>query len=264
MTTQMIERMAVELDGQGAPVVLVHGLGGTSNFYTPQTMALAERYRTIRPDLPGSGRSSAWEKTSIQGFVDALVRLLGALSLEAAHFVGHSMGTIVCQHLAVQQPRLVRSLVLFGPLPAPPDAARQGLRDRAQKARASGMADIADAIVQAATSADTRRNQPAVAAGIREMLMRQDPEGYARTCEALAGAEAADARRIACPTLLVTGDEDAIAPASVARVLTERIEGARLTVLNRCGHWTALERAAECSAALKDFYAQGVLQTARA
>ena len=60
MTTQMIERMAVELDGQGTPVVLVHGLGGTSNFYTPQAAALAERYWTIRPDLPGSGRSPAW------------------------------------------------------------------------------------------------------------------------------------------------------------------------------------------------------------
>ena len=84
MTTQLVERMAVELDGQGAPVVLVHGLGGTSNFFTPQVMALAERYRTIRPDLPGSGRSPAWEKTSIQIFVDALVRLLSALSLDGA------------------------------------------------------------------------------------------------------------------------------------------------------------------------------------
>src|SRR5437870_3996588 len=77
MTTQMIERMAVELDGQGTPVILVHGLGGTSNFYTPQAAALAERYWTIRPDLPGSGRSPAWEQTTIQSFVDALVRLLG-------------------------------------------------------------------------------------------------------------------------------------------------------------------------------------------
>jgi len=263
MTTQMIERMAVELDGQGTPVVLVHGLGGTSNFYTPQAAALAERYWTIRPDLPGSGRSPAWEQTTIQSFVDALVRLLGRLSIDGAHFVGHSMGTIVCQHLAVQQPRLVRSLVLFGPLSAPPEAARQGLRDRARKARAGGMADIADAIIQAATSADTRRTQPVVVACIREMLMRQDPEGYARTCEALAAVDAADAGRIACPTLLETGDEDAIAPASGARALAERIRGARLTVLNRCGHWTALERAGECTGALKDFYAQGALQMAR-
>jgi len=264
VSSRILERMAVEIEGQGAPIVLVHGLGGTSNFYTPQAGALAERYQTIRPDLPGSGRSPAQEQTSIQGFVDRLLRLLGALGLEAAHFVGHSMGTIVCQHLAVQQPRLVRSLALFGPLTAPPEAARQGLRDRAQKARSAGMADIADAVVQAATSADTKRNQPVAVACIREMLMRQDAEGYARTCEALAAAEAADAARIACPTLLVAGDEDAVASASGARALAERIAGARVQVLGRCGHWTTLERAAECTAALKEFYAQGAPHAARA
>jgi 3-oxoadipate enol-lactonase len=264
MTSRIVERMAVEIEGQGEAVVLVHGLGGTSNFYTPQAGALAERYQTIRPDLPGSGRSPAQAQTSIQGFVDGLVRLVRTLELERAHFVGHSMGTIVCQHLAVQQPRLVRSLVLFGPLAAPPDAGRQGLRDRARKARADGMAEIADAIIQAATSAETRRNQPVTVACVREMLMRQDPEGYARTCEALAAAEAADARRIACPALLVTGDEDAVAPASGARALAERIDGARVSVLNRCGHWTTLERAAECTAALKEFHAQGALHAARA
>jgi 3-oxoadipate enol-lactonase len=264
MTSRIVERMAVEIDGQGEAVVLVHGLGGTSNFYTPQVGALAERYQAIRPDLPGSGRSPAQAETSIPGYVDALVRLLRGLGLERAHFVGHSMGTIVCQHLAVQQPRLVRSLVLFGSLAAPADAGRQGLRDRAQKVRAGGMAEVADAIIQATTSAETRHSQPVTVACIREVLMRQDPEGYARSCEALAAAEAADARRIACPALLVTGDEDAVAPASGARALAERIDGARVSVLNRCGHWTTLERAAECTAALRDFYTQAALHVARA
>src|SRR5262249_59391130 len=119
--------------------------------------------------------------------------------------------------LRVARPGLVRGVWVSGPLPARPDAARQGLRARARKARSAGMADIADAVVQAATSADTKRNQPVAVACIREMLMRQDAEGYARTCEALAAAEAADAARIACPTLLVAGDEDAVASASGAR-----------------------------------------------
>ena len=255
MSTQVVERMAVEVDGQGDAILFVHGLGGTSNVFTPQVMALGGRYRTVRADLPGSGRSPAGGSLSIGGFAEAIVRLARVLGVERAHLVGHSMGTIVCQHVAVSEPRLVRSLALFGPLLAPPDPARQAMRDRAAKARAEGMAGIADAILQGATSGDTRANNPVGAALVRELLMRQDAEGYAKTCEALAGAAAADVKRIGCPTLLVTGDEDAVAAPSAVRAMGEQINGARVVVLNRCGHWTTLERAGECSAALKEFLA---------
>ena len=255
MSTETIERLAVEVDGRGDALLCVAGLGGTSNFYTPLALAFAGRYRVVRPDLPGSGRSPAREETSIQGFVEALRRLARTLGIERAHVVGHSMGSIVCQHLALQEPRLVRSLALLGPLLAPPDAVRQGLKDRAKKARAEGMAGIADQILQAATSTDTRNNQPVAAALVRELVMRQDPEGYARCCEALAAAEPAEIQRIACPTLLVAGDEDAVATPSAARAMSERIPGARVVVLPRCGHWTTLERPVECIAALNEFYA---------
>jgi pimeloyl-ACP methyl ester carboxylesterase len=255
MSTQIIERMAVEVDGSGDAVICIHGLGGTSNTFTPQMRVLDGRCRVVRPDLPGSGRSPAGGTLTIQGFVDAVVRMAGVLGIERAHLIGHSMGTIVCQHIAVQQPRLARSLFLAGPLLAPADAARKGLKDRAGKARTEGMAPIADAIVQAATSADTKSNQPVTVALVREMLMRQDAEGYARTCEALAEAGAADVGRIGCPTVLLTGDEDAVAPPTEVRALAGRIAGARASVFNRCGHWATFERAAEVNAVLKEFYA---------
>jgi pimeloyl-ACP methyl ester carboxylesterase len=236
-------------------MILVHGLGGTSNVFTPQVMALGSRYRTVRPDLAGSGRSPSSRPLSIDGLVDAVLKSARVLGIDRAHFVGHSMGTIVCQHIAASEPRLVRSLTLFGPLLAPPEPARQGLRERAAKARAEGMAGIADANVQTATSGDTKSNNPVAVALVRELLMRQDAEGYARNCEALAAAEAADVKRIGCPSLLVTGDEDAIASQSSVRAMAQQISGARIVVLNRCGHWATLERAAECSAALKEFCA---------
>ena len=90
-------------------------------------------------------------------FVEALVSVCSRLGITRAHWLGHSMGTIVCQHLAVAQPKLVRSLALFGPLAAPTDAARAGVRARAAKARsegAVGMQDISETLVQAALSAD--------------------------------------------------------------------------------------------------------------
>jgi 3-oxoadipate enol-lactonase len=252
--TLAVERMQIEVEGSGDPVIMLHGLGGTSNTFCPQVIGLGGRYRTIRPDLPGSGRSPATGPVSIQGLTDAVARAAKAVGAERAHFVGHSMGTIVCQYLAEQHPGLVRSLTLFGPIHTPPDPARQGLKARAAKARAEGMSEIADQIVEAALSRDTKSNQPVTVALVREFIMRQDAEGYAKNCEALAAAEPADLSRIKCPVRLVAGDEDPVAPASNARTMAERLGDARLTVLNRCGHWTTIERPQECNQVLKELY----------
>jgi pimeloyl-ACP methyl ester carboxylesterase len=256
MATRFVDRMAVEVDGDGDAVLLVHGLGGSSNVWTPLLPALA-RHRAIRPDLPGSARSARVEgPLSIERFVDAMQRVCGAVAAERVHVVAHSLGTIVAFHLAVAAPGLVRSLALFGPLLAPADAIRAGIRARGEKARTegeAGMQEIANALVQAATSSETKARRPVAATLVRELLMRQPPDGYARTCEALAEARSADVSKLACPVLLVTGDEDAVAPASSVRQIAERIPGCRLEILRGCGHWTTIEKPDECTDLLRRF-----------
>ncbi len=257
MATRFVDRMAVEIDGEGDAVLLVHGLGGSSNVWSPVMPALA-RHRAIRPDLPGSARSSRVEgELSIERFVEAMLRVCGAIGVERAHVAAHSLGTIVAFHLAVAEPRLVRSLALFGPLLAPADAIRPGIRQRGAKARSegdAGMQEIANSLVQAATSSETRARRPATVALVREFLMRQPADGYARTCDALAAAQPAEVAKIACPVLLVTGDEDAIAPAQSVRQIAERLPGCRLEILRGCGHWTPIEKPDECNDLLRRFY----------
>jgi 3-oxoadipate enol-lactonase len=259
MATRFVERMAVEIDGDGDAVLMIHGLGGSSNVWTPLLPTFA-RYRTVRPDLPGSARSARVEgPLSIERFVQAMLRVAGAAGVERAHVVAHSLGTILAFHLAAAEARFVRSLALFGPLLAPADAIRGGIRGRGEKARAegeAGMQEIANALVQAATSAETKAKRPVAVALVREFLMRQPPDGYARTCEALADAQPADTSKITCPTLLVTGDEDAVAPAGAVRQIAERIPGCRVEILRGCGHWTTIEKPDECNEALRRFYAQ--------
>jgi 3-oxoadipate enol-lactonase len=259
MATRFVERVAVEVAGEGEPVLMIHGLGGTSNVWTPLLPALG-RYRTLRPDLPGSGRSERVEgPLTIARFVDAMRRVCRQADVERAHVVAHSLGTIVAFHLAVAEPALVRSLALFGPLACPPDPARAPLRARAAATRrdgVGGLQSLAETLLTAATATETRTRRPLAVALVRELVMRQCPDGYARTCEALADAEAADVARIACPTLLVTGDEDTIAPAQSVRHLGARIAGSRVEVLPRCGHWTPVEKPEECTALLQKFYAR--------
>lgn len=257
MNLHLIERMVAEDAGEGDAVVCIHGLGGSANTFGPLLPALA-RHRVLRPELPGSARSQRAEgPLSIQRYVDAVQAFCDRSGIARAHVVGHSMGTIVAQHLAVQQPKLVRSLALFGPLIAPPEPARNAMRTRAAKAREgqAGMAEIVEQLSQAALSAETRQRNPLAVAFVRESLQRQDPDGYARSCEALAGAEAAAVDRIACPVLLVTGDEDGVAPPQAVRLMAEKIAGARVQVLPRCGHWTPVEKPEDCQRALRDHLA---------
>ena len=260
MALHLFDRVAVEDEGDGPAVVCVHGLGGSSNTWTPLLPALA-RHRVVRIDLPGSGRSQRVEGAlSIERYVDAVLGVCARLDITRAHWLGHSMGTIVVQHIAAARPALAASAALFGPLIAPPDAARTAMTARAAKARGgvAGMHEITETLLNAALSADTRQRLPVAVAFVRESLMRQEGEAYARSCEALAGAQAAAVERIGAPVLLVTGDEDGVAPPQAVRAMAERLHAAlstKVVVLSRCGHWTPVERPDECQRELREFLA---------
>ena len=242
---------------KGDKLVVVHGLGGSTNTWYPQIPILARNLRITAYDLAGSARSPVRENISIATHVADLLEIVKQAGAGGSvHLAGHSLGTIVCQHFAATHPDLVASLALVGAFPEPPAAARNALRDRAAKARAEGMRGIADAIVALGTSADTKLNQPAVAAFVRESIMAQPPEGYARNCEAIADARSADLASINCPTLLLTGDEDRTGPPDVARAMASAIKGAEFALLAGCGHWAPAERAKQVNYALTVFYAK--------
>jgi pimeloyl-ACP methyl ester carboxylesterase len=245
MTAVAVGDTQIEVEGEGPPVVFVHGLGGTSNCFQPMLASFAG-FRCIRLDLPGSGRSPRpYERLTIAHLAAAVIEVLRGVTGAPTHLVGHSLGTLVAQHVAVEAPDRVRSLSLFGPIMAPTDAARERLRERARAARRD-MVAVADAIARSLSD-------PLAAAFLRESHMRQDREGFAQSCEALAEAEAADLRLIRCPALIATGDEDGVAPPSAAQALAEKLRGAKVKIFERCGHWTPLERPKECGKFATDF-----------
>lgn len=244
----------IESTGTGAPALFIHGLGGTSNVFGPQVGVLSRYFACHRFDLPGAGLSPDAGAGSINAMVDAAIAVLDQVGAAVpAHVVAHSMGTVVAQHLALKAPERVRSLTLIGPIHAPGDAGRAGLRARAASARTDGLVGIADQIATAGLSADTKAHRPELAALVREFIMRQPPEGYARHCEALAGAEAAEVAGIAVPALLITGDEDGTSPPPAAAALAAKLSQGSLTILPATGHWATIERPDSVNGLLLNF-----------
>ena len=247
MSGAALGRIQLEIDGEGPPIVFLHGLGATSSSFQPLLDSLLG-FRCIRPDLPGAGRSPLpYAQITIDSLVEAVRDIVRTVAGAPTHLVGHSMGTLIAQHVAATAPELVLSLTLFGPIGEPAEAARERLSDRARIVRRDGMIAVADAIAAAGLSSSTKAANPVAVAYVRESHLRQDPEGFAQSCEALAAAKGADLRLVRCPTLLAIGEDDPIAPLGTAQGLADKIRGAKVKILARCGHWTPIEQPKECA-----------------
>ncbi|MFG1710466.1 alpha/beta fold hydrolase [Nonomuraea sp. M3C6] len=145
--------------------------------------------------------------------------------------------------LAARHPGRVSALALLGAVAVPTEAVRQAQRTRAATLRAEGTAVVAPGVVANALSEATRRNKPEVAAFVRELVMRQDPEGYARNCEALAAATDPGSIAARLPLLLVTGADDKVGSPEVSHALAAAHGDAVVEILPGVGHWTAVEAA---------------------
>jgi len=103
------------------------------------------------------------------------------------------------------------------------------------------MAGIADAVATGSVAPAVWAANPVVEAFVRESMMRQTPSGYATHCAALSDCAPADHAAIRCPTLLVAGAADPVAPVAMVRTLNDRIAGSRLEIIPAVAHWMMVE-----------------------
>jgi pimeloyl-ACP methyl ester carboxylesterase len=97
------------------PVLLLHGLGDEADTWRHLFPPLSSRFRLVAPDLPGFGRSEKPDRRyTIPFYMDVALELLEVLGIQRVALVGHSMGAIVAQAIALENPEQVRSLVLIG------------------------------------------------------------------------------------------------------------------------------------------------------
>lgn len=253
MSLLRLPSSAIDIRGQGQPVVMVHGLGGTLNVWEPQVRALSFEYQTVRFDLRGSGRHPSEGPLSVEAWAEDLAGLMDELHFERAHLIGHSLGTLVVQTYAARNLERVASMSLIGVNRAPPDARREAVRRRAAEVRSNGIASVVDGLLDSVPAPRTRSEQPVVMAAIREMIIGQSDEGYAATCESMAASTRPDLHAYAGPMLLIAGEQDTVSPPDLSRAMAAEFKSAELLVLPDCGHWIPLEQAAAVNAALASF-----------
>jgi pimeloyl-ACP methyl ester carboxylesterase len=249
-------RIYFEEEGQGPPVVFVHGLGATGNVWYGVRTVLKKQFRVVVLDLPGSGRSEKREpRYSMAGWTRQLHELVQHLQLPRFVLVGHSMGTVLVQMFAAEYPERLAGLVLCGPILELSEARKQAFRQRIDTVLQEGMLAVADGVVTGALSASTRESPSPLPGLVREMLLANDPAHYAAQCRALIESSAREALpRIRCPVLILEGDQDVVTPMNTCQEILAALPQAQLRVIPTTGHWTMLEQPQFVVAALLEFF----------
>ena len=253
-------RTYYEQRGEGTPVVFIHGLGGTSSIWFAQADALSAGFQTTSYDWPGSGCSDPPDQeSSIEALAEDAAALCIELGISKAGIVAHSMGAAVAITLAAREPGLVAALALLGPVTKLGEAGVQAITQRAAVVRDQGMQAVVDAIPMGALAPKTRRDNPAVHALFRASLLANDPESYARHCEALVRADAdALAPSVRAPTVLIGGDLDPTAPAASIAVLAGRLPDAETVEIADAGHAMQLDQPERVNAELEKFFGENL------
>ena len=234
-------------------VVLSNSLGTRLEMWDLQLPALAQRYRVLRYDSRGHGRSTAPAGPySLAMLADDVIGLLDGLGIERAHFCGLSMGGMVGQLLgATYGPRL-RSLTLCST--ACHLAPKELWDQRIQAVNEGGTAAIADAVVERWFTEAFRAEPSIVVERVRQMILETPAHGYAACCAAIRDMDLRETiRAIRLPTLIIAGDKDPATPPAKAQEIRDRIPGARLEVIPEAAHLVNIEQDVAFDASLLAF-----------
>ena len=240
-------------EGDGAPVLLVHGFGADLNTWMFTQSVLAEGRRVIALDLPGHG-GSAKEVGAGDGesLTDAVEGALDALGSGRGHLVGHSMGGAVAALLALRRPDLVSSLTLIASAGLGPEINGSFIDGFVRMARRREAVEILGLLV----------HDPALLSRtmVEDVLRYKRLDGVSAALARIAEAWFAGGRQLldltdriatlAMPVQLIWGREDRIIPVTHAEGLASRFP---VHIIEQAGHLPHMEKAAEVNRLIKRF-----------
>jgi pimeloyl-ACP methyl ester carboxylesterase len=226
--------------------VLVQGLGLSSRFWFDLPQRLSTSWRVIVLDNRGAGRSDKPRGPyRMATLADDVAAVLDAASVDRAYVAGISLGGMIAQHVALRHPSRVAGLALLATTAGLPHARLPRLRALATlvglpiAGRFQTPAQVGRSLARLLLAeADVPRARELLSqwpAAMRAEPMR--PASYFAQLAAVMGHSTGfRLRRIACPTVVVTGDEDVLIPPHNSRVLARLVPGAHLEVVRSCGH----------------------------
>ncbi|WP_134498194.1 alpha/beta fold hydrolase [Microvirga pakistanensis] len=241
-----------QVSGQGPnPLVCIHGVGSYLESWDRVVPMLEDEFRILRFDLRGHGQSARVKgRYEIDDFVQDTIRLADHLGFETFDLAGFSLGGLIAQRLALTHGARVRRLVLLSTVAGRTSEEKERVLQRLQALQTREAGSHYDASLSRWFTDAFQKANPALMEELRRRNAANDPDCYAAAYRVLAETDLGEElHRIACQTLIVTGEADQGSNPRMARLMHERIRGSRLTILPGMRH-SILNEAADAVARL--------------
>ncbi len=221
ITTQRVQvenyTVYYKVVGEGTPLILVHGLSGSTLWWRRNVQALAEHYRVYLIDLPGFGAMSRRRgHFALKQAGQWLLQWMKAIGLSQADWIGHSMGGYICMWIAANVPEVVSRLILVSPAVLPPEQT------------------FGRSIKPLLLSA--RYAQPRFFPILAYDALRTGFLPLLRAAREILAQDLIDSTHITAPTLLIWGEHDTLVPPELGLALQTKLPHAQLLILPRAGH----------------------------
>lgn len=226
--------------GEGAPLVLIHGVGMNAASWYPQIESLRHHFRVIAVDMPGHGESDAFHHApTLTDYVAWLSDFLR--TRPEAHFAvaGHSMGALIAAGLAIDHPEQVNHAIVMSGVYRRSETARRSVQQRASEL-AAGRAQL-DSPLARWFSDDA--HEAVLRDQVSNWLTQVNVQGYAAAYQAFASGDQVYADRwqeIRCPVLVLTGELDANSNPQMAREMAAAAPQGQAVIVSGAKHMVSL------------------------
>ncbi|WP_341316489.1 alpha/beta fold hydrolase [Paraburkholderia sp. IMGN_8] len=240
-TSGTFDGTAYNVAGEGAALVLIHGVGMNRSVWAPQVAELQAHFRVVSYDVLGHGASRlpAAEPT-LDEYAAQLAALLDYLQIESAHVVGHSMGSLIALEFALRYPARVSSVVALNAVYDRTPTQRAAVMQRAASLETGGIEQPSiDATIARWFDDPVPGHLAEVAELVRSLLESVNPEGYARTYRLFASSDRAHVGRLpqlTVPALFMTGECDPNSSPAMSQSMAAAAPNARAEIVANQRH----------------------------
>lgn len=251
-----------KVEGQGPAIVFLHGFMENARIWRPYLPKLVSKFKVIRINLPGHGKSSVFSQMHTMELMAEGVRaVLDNERVERAMFVGHSMGGYVSLAFAESYSDRVSGLVLFSSTCFEDTPERKSDRDRAIKAADAHKMKFITSVIP---NLFFERSGSKASKRIFKMVKIASKQPKEGIIAAIAGmrerADRSDIIKTAkFPLLFLTGSDDMLIPLERVQEMHRIQPKAEITVLDACGHLGFIEQKEDSFKAIQKFALEKIL-----
>lgn len=249
--------LAYEKEGQGPPIVLIHGFPLNRTMWRPQIEALRDRFTVVAPDLRGFGEAAGpMNDLTMDTYAGDVLSLLDSLGMDRVALAGFSMGGYVAFRIVAKAAGRIGSLIMACSRAGPDsEEARQGRYKTIERIRTEGPDGFLEEFTSRLVGKTTKAARPAVLDAVRRNVGK--PPAASLTAALAAMATRPDSlpllAKIAAPTLVIVGDEDTVMPPDAGKEIAAGVKAGRLVTIPQAGHVSNLEAPEAFNQALGEF-----------